>query len=74
MVWRRVENQGQLGFGSLDDQVKVVTHQHVGMHPDAEDLCGAPEALYKARPVVIVAEDCPPVVAPAGDVIKRVRV
>jgi len=54
--------------------MKVVAHQYIGVHSNAEDLCRAPESLQKTRPVMIVTENRAPVVASAGNVIKSVRV
>ena len=69
-----MNNHRQIGFGRLYNQVKMVAHQYIGVHADAEDLERAPQSLYKARSVMIVAENHAPVVAPAGDVIKSVGV
>jgi hypothetical protein len=54
--------------------MKIVAHQHIGVHPDAEDLERTAESLQKARPVMIVAENHAPIIAPASDVIKSIGV
>jgi hypothetical protein len=35
----------EIGFGRLDNQVKMVAHEYIGMHMDAEHLERAPESL-----------------------------
>jgi hypothetical protein len=64
----------QIGFGRLDNQMKMIAHEHIGVHTDAENLQCAPESIHKARPVVIVAEDDAPVIAPASYMIKSIGV
>ena len=38
----------QIGFGRLDNQVKMVAHQYIGVHADAEDLERAPGAFLES--------------------------
>jgi hypothetical protein len=35
----------QVGPGRLDNQMKMVAHQHIGMHADTEDLARDPKSL-----------------------------
>jgi hypothetical protein len=35
----------QVGLGRLDNQMKMVAHQHIGVHADTEDLACAPTSL-----------------------------
>jgi len=71
---KSVNELRQVGFGRLDNEVKMVAHQYIGVHPDAEDLARAPESLHKARSVMIVVENHTPIVAPASDMIKSIGV
>jgi hypothetical protein len=64
----------QIRFGGLDNQVKMVAHEHVSVHADIEDLNRAPKPLEKARPVMIVAENHAPIVAPTSHMIKSVGI
>jgi hypothetical protein len=64
----------QIRFGGLDNQVKMVAHEHVSVHADSEDLNRAPKPLEKARPVMIVAENQASIVAPASHMIKSVGI
>jgi hypothetical protein len=64
----------QIGLGRLDNQMKMIAHEHIGVHTDAENLKRAPESIQKARPVVIVAEDDAPVIASASHMIKSIGV
>ena len=65
---------GQIGFGRLHDQVKVVGHQDVGMKADLIDFQGALELLQECFTVRIIAEDCSSFIAAAGDVIEGVGI
>ena len=58
----------------LDNEVKMVAHQNIGVHPDAKDLACAPESVEKARSIMIVAENHAPIVAPVSDMIKSVGI
>ena len=35
----------QVGLGRLDNQMKMVAHQHIGVHPDKEDVARTPKPL-----------------------------
>jgi hypothetical protein len=64
----------QIGLGRLDNQMKMIAHEDIGVHTDAENLKRAPESIQKPRPVMIVAKDDAPVIAPASYMIKSIGV
>jgi hypothetical protein len=58
----------------LDEQVIVVSHQDIGVDPPAECLDHPTQGRQEPLPILVVAKDLPPLVAPAGHMPDRPRV
>ena len=65
---------GKVGLEGLDDQMKVIAHQDVGVKDNAVDLKRAAELLQERLAIGIVTINVSPIVAPAGDVVVGTRV
>ena len=61
----------EIGFGSLDQQVVVIAHEHIRMDAPAGAPADLAEGPQETLAVGIVAKDVFPPVAPIQDVVKR---
>ena len=53
----------QVGLGCFQQQVKMIVHQHIGMHEHAEALRQRPQQRQKVAPIRLRPEDRLPFVA-----------
>lgn len=65
---------GQIGVGSLDEQMVVVLHQAVGVTSPVESSNDVPENLQKGKPILVVEKDRLSRIPASRDVIHRARI
>jgi len=65
---------GQIGIGSLDEQMVVVLHQAVGVTSPVESSNDVPENLQKGEPILVVEKDRLSRIPASRDVIHRARI
>ena len=58
-------------LADLDQMVNVIAHQHIGVQPIAKSLRTLFEKIQIALTILIVFEDCLPLIAATHDVIER---
>ncbi len=64
----------EVGLGRLDDQVKVVAHETIGVHLPTGLLTGLAQGLEEPVPVLIVVEDLLAAVATVHQVVDGSRI
>lgn len=49
----RGQSRGSLRLGSFEQQVEMVSHEHLGMHPPAVTATHLPETEHERLPVIV---------------------
>jgi hypothetical protein len=65
--------QGEIRQGSFDQQMVMIVHQAIGMAAPSKSVDHMGESRQKGLPIDIGAHDLLPGIAPARDMIDRVR-
>jgi len=59
----------KVGQRSLDQQVKMIGHQHISENLNLVNFPRSPQKIQKSLPVGIIAKDLLPGIPPAGNMI-----